>query len=148
LSIELWFKSTQGIGTGAHWWSGAGLVDGEVSGTNDDFGVSLRADGKVAAGVGGPDTTILSSSTGLNDGQWHHVVFTRARSSGALRIYIDGQLEGSGTGPTQALTAATSLNFGRIQSGTNYYAGSLDEIAISTTVLSAGDVLLHYQAGT
>ena len=27
-SIELWFKSTQGIGTGAQWSSGAGLVDG------------------------------------------------------------------------------------------------------------------------
>lgn len=147
-SIEFWFKSTQGIGTGNHWWSGAGLVDAEVGGSTNDFGVSLRADGRVLAGVGNPDTSIQSSTGGFNDGGWHHVVFTRTRSTGALTLYVDGQSEGSATGPTQALTAASNISFGRIQTGSFYYAGSLDEVAVYTTALDSATVLDHYRAGT
>ena len=38
LSIEFWFKSTQGIGTGSQWYNGAGLVDASISGAANDFG--------------------------------------------------------------------------------------------------------------
>jgi hypothetical protein len=146
-TIEFWFKSTQGIGTGNQWRQGAGLVDAEVAGAANDFGVSLRADGKVVAGVGQPDVSMVSSSGGYNNGAWHHVVFTRTKASGALQLYIDGVLAGSATGSTFSLTSAANINFGRIQSGSNYYAGSLDEVSVYTTVLSASTVAVHYNAG-
>jgi hypothetical protein len=53
----------------SQWWSGEGLVDGEVAGGMDDFGISLAGNG-AAFGVGNPDTTITSTSA-VNDGQWH-----------------------------------------------------------------------------
>jgi len=147
-SIEFWFKSTQGIGTNAQWWGGAGLVDGEVSGSTNDFGVSLRSDGKVVAGIGTPDVSIVSSSGGYNNGTWHHVVFTRTKATGALALYVDGASAGTATGAsTASLTAATYLNFGRIQAGSNYLVGSLDEVAIYSSVLSSGTVSAHYAAG-
>ena len=104
LSIEFWFKSTQGIGTGTQWYNGAGLVDASVSGAANDFGVSLRSDGKVVAGVGsstsGSDVSITSSSGGYDNGAWHHVVFTRVKTGGAMKLYVDGALAASGTGAT------------------------------------------------
>jgi hypothetical protein len=145
-SIEFWFKSTQGRNTGSQWYSGAGLVDPEVGGVTNDFCVSLRSDGRVTAGTGNPDRTIVSSGSGFNDGQWHHVVFTRTRATGALLLYVDGQSQGSTTGSTASLTTPSAIHFGRIQAGNNYYAGSLDEVMYDT-VLDASTVLSHYQAG-
>ena len=148
-SIEFWFKSTAGgIGTGLQWWEGAGLVDAEVGGGLNDFGVSLRSDGRVVAGVGaGSDVSIVSTpATSYKDGSWHHVVFTRNMASGALRLYIDGAAAGNATGGTTALNGPSFINFGRIQSGGNYFAGSLDEIAIYTTVLTPATVTAHFNA--
>jgi hypothetical protein len=147
-SIELWFRSTQGIGTGSQWWSGAGLVDAEVSGAANDFGVSLRSDGKVVAGVGTPDVSVVSSAGGYNNGAWHQVVFTRTKASGTLTLYVDGVAAGTATGSTLSLTTPSNLNLGRIQAGNNYLVGSLDEVAVYSTALSAATVNAHYVAGT
>ncbi|MBA3781105.1 MAG: LamG domain-containing protein [Nocardioides sp.] len=143
-SIEFWFKSTQGIGTGTQWWQGAGLVDAQITGSANDFGVSLRADGRVVAGVGTPDVSIVSTTGGYNNGAWHHVVFTRTRASGALALYVDGAAAGSATGSTLSLTSASAINFGRLLTGTNYYAGVLDEVAVYNTALTPGAIAAHY----
>lgn len=146
-SIEFWFKSTQGIGTGTQWWNGAGLVDAEMAGAFSDFGVSLRSDGRVVAGVGGGfDTSIVSTSGAYNNGAWHHVVFTRTRTSGALQLYVDGAAAGSATGSTVSLTSPANINFGRLQTGINYFSGSLDEVALYNSVLSGPMVTTHYNA--
>jgi hypothetical protein len=146
-SIEFWFKSTQGLNTNAQWWGNAGLVDAEVSGAANDFGVSLRSDGRITAGVGTPDVSIVSAAASYNNGGWHHVVFTRQRSNGALRLYVDNVLAGTATGSTAALTSPANINFGRIQSGGNYLAGTIDDVAIYNTSLGSTTVADHYEAG-
>jgi hypothetical protein len=146
-SIEFWFKSTQGLNTGTNWWENAGLVDAEVAGAANDFGVSLRSDGRITAGVGTPDISIVSTSGGYNDGSWHHVVFTRKRSTGALALYVDAVAAGTATGSTQSLTSPANIDFGRLQAGWNYFAGALDDVALYTSVLSAADVAAHKAAG-
>ena len=145
MSIEFWFKSTQGLGTTGQWPQYAGLVDANVTGTNNDFGISLSADGHLKAGVGNPDTTITSAAGGYDNGAWHHVVFTRS-TSGAFSLYVDGGAAVSGTGNTAALTASANLNFGRIAAGTNYYLGHIDEVAIYNSVLTGATVTAHYNA--
>jgi hypothetical protein len=149
-SIELWFRSNQGIGTGTTWSSGAGLVDAGVPGTAKDFGVSLRSDGKIIAGVGGggSETSIISGVGGFNNGAWHHVVFTRVRTSGELVLYVDGVAVATGRGGSNKLSASSTISLGRINTGTNYLRGALDEVAIYDTALSAATVSAHYSAGT
>jgi len=146
-SIELWFKSTQGIGTGAQWWNGAGMVDAELNGAFNDFGVSLRSDGRVVAGVGTPDVSIVSATGGYNNGAWHHVVFTRTKASGAMQLYVDGTSAGTATGSTLSLTSPASINFGRLLNGTNPFAGSLDEVAVYNVTLPQTTVTSHFNAG-
>jgi hypothetical protein len=145
-SIEFWFKSTQGTGAGTQWWSGAGMVDAEVYGAGNDFGVSLLANGSVVAGVGAPDVSIASPA-GYNNGAWHHVVFTRAMGTGTLHLYVDGASAGTVTGTTSSsLTGPPTITFGRQQAGSNYYAGSLDEVALYNVVLTQAQVSAHYSA--
>jgi uncharacterized repeat protein (TIGR01451 family) len=144
-SIEFWFKSTQGLNLNSQWWGNAGLVDAEVGGAANDFGVSLRSDGRVVAGVGTPDTSIVSTNGGYNNGQWHHVVFTRTRANGALALYADGSPAGTATGSAgTSLNSPPSIHFGRIATGGNYFAGTLDEVALYSSVLSQATISDHY----
>ncbi|MDH6238425.1 LamG domain-containing protein [Cryobacterium sp. CG_9.6] len=148
-SIEFWFKAnpqSNGRNTPKFWYDGAGLVDADVSGVAGDFGVSLTKQGNVAAGTGNPDVTVLSNKV-VDDNAWHHVVMTRTQSTGIVQLFVDGTFEGSVTGGTQALTGPVSIDFGRTQATRNYFAGSLDEIAIYTSVLSAATVRDHNFSG-
>jgi hypothetical protein len=145
LTLEFWFKSTQGLNTNAQWWGNAGLVDAEVNGGGNDFGVSLRSDGRITAGSGAVDTTVISSGS-FNDGAWHHVAFTRERTTGVMKLYVDGALEGQATGTTIALNGPAQIHFGKIQGGTNYFAGEIDEVAVYNTPIPAATVAAHYAA--
>lgn len=146
-SLEVWFNSHGGgVGTGAtQWWHGAGLLDAEVPGVVNDFGTSLDASGQVWAGTGNPDTSI-HSGPGLNDGRWHHVVFTRTEATGALALYVDGAQVATGTGGTQRLVSSPGLRVGSLQSGINFYAGSIADAAVYSSVLPASTVAAHFQS--
>ena len=151
-SIEFWFKSTQSFSGPdfgqphcSQWWQGAGMVDADTGGAANDFGVSL-CDGKVIAGTGTPEVSVASSGT-YNNGAWHHVVFTRTQSSGAMILYVDGASVGTTTGTTAALTSTANITFGRMNPGGQPYAGTLDEVAVYTTVLSPATIAAHYNSG-
>jgi len=145
-SLELWYSSRGGHGTNvAQWWQAAGLLDGEVPGTVDDFGTSLDASGQVWAGTGNPDTSI-HSQRGLTDGKWHHVVFTRKESTGALTLFIDGVQVSAGRGGSQRLTSAPGLRAGVLQSGRNFLAGSVADVAVYSSALPPATVTAHFHA--
>jgi hypothetical protein len=123
---------------GGQWYQGEGLVDGGVSGVADDFGVSLLGNA-AAFGVGNPDTTI-SSTTAINDGQWHHVAVTRNAYSGLMQLYVDGVLQASATGPFGPKTAPPDLCLGAIQSGGGWFNGTIDDVQIFNRVLSQPEI--------
>jgi hypothetical protein len=88
----------------------------------------------------------VSSTTTGDNGSWHHVVFTRIMSTGAMTLYVNGASAGTALGSTTSLTSATNIDFGRILTGTNYFRGTMDEIAVYNTALSAATVTDHYNA--
>lgn len=151
LSIELWVKSTQNFSNDqgqphcTYWWQGAALIDADKIGPGRDFGLSMCS-GKIIAGVGSPDVNIVTSAT-FNDGAWHHVVFTRTQTTGAMTLYVDGVSVGTATGSTQLLDSTATLNIARSTGATNYFAGSMDEIALYNTVLTPATVSAHYNSG-
>jgi subtilisin-like proprotein convertase family protein len=136
-TIEFWFNSTQVAGSDGSWWDGMGLVDGEVSGTLNDFGVSL-GNGRILFGIGNPNITIQSGF--VADGSWHHVAATRTRSSGDIKLFIDGAQAAGGTANTNELSAPAQVRFGSIQTGFNFYRGLLDEVRIWNTPLTADQI--------
>jgi hypothetical protein len=142
-SIAFWVKTTQKAGTAGPasgaWYHGAGLVDGEVAGVTNDFGTALVGDA-FAFGVGKPDTTI-KSTTAINDGRWHHVAATRSRSTGAIRVFVDGKQEAAGVGGTQSLTAPPHLMIGKLQTDINPFRGSMADVRIYKRVLANDEVM-------
>jgi hypothetical protein len=140
-TVAMWVKTTDTAGTaGAQWWSGKGLVDGEVSGGGADWGTAI-VNGKFVIGIGstGGDST-FASSVNINDGTWHHVAATRNNTNGAVAVYVDGVLRGSGTGATGSRTFPASLRIGSLQTGNNFLNGSLDDVRLYDRVLTAGEI--------
>ena len=75
-------------------------------------------------------------------GTWHHVAATRHSAAGAIAVYVDGVLTGSGAGPTGPRTAPSSLRIGSIQMGADsgYLNGMIDEVRLYDRVLSLAEV--------
>jgi hypothetical protein len=83
--------------------------------------------------------TTLSSSRSLNDGSWHHVVGVSDPVNQAIRLFIDGLVDGS-TESTFNFHPTIPVTIGFITSG------SVDEAAIYPSVLSATQVARHFVA--
>lgn len=108
-TLEFWMKATSaenGAGScspGSDAWINGNIIfDRDVFGDGDlgDWGVSLFEDG-IAFGVAvGSNGNTICGNTQVDDGAWHHVAVTRNASSGALALFVDGQLDASGGGPT------------------------------------------------
>ena len=136
-SIAFWIKTTQTAGTG-QWYKGTGLVDGYVAANANDFGTALCGR-QLAFGVGNPDTTILSTNA-INDGTWHYCVATRVKATGALSLYVDGVLQATGSGGTNALNAAGALRLGGLATSGGWFQGSLDEVRLFNRALGNNEV--------
>jgi hypothetical protein len=123
-----------------------------VSGGNTGWGIFTTSDGGVkwnfSDGSTRLDHTINAGfgSSGVADGQWHHLVVTHDRE-GMARFYIDGEAKGgkliSGLG-----SVATGLPLVLGSDGNvNYpWGGSLDEVAIWRRALFDEEVSKVYQA--
>lgn len=142
-TVECWARANGG--------SSLNLIHyGTTGGTNlcFDLGFGGNSSGDAMLYVGSSGSAACSAGNKLNDGRWHHVVATYD-GAGNLKLYIDGQLQATTTG----LTLNTTLNGDGIQiAGSGSFSspltGSIDEVAIYSTALSAADVLAHYKAAT
>ncbi|HXI71135.1 MAG TPA: glycoside hydrolase family 76 protein [Verrucomicrobiae bacterium] len=138
-SLAFWVKTTQTAGT-PQWYNGAGLVDADVPFNANDFGTALIG-GKFGFGIGNPDTTIVSAAS-INDGAWHHCVATRQQATGSISVYVDGNLQATGSASRNTLIAPAKLLFGA--TGGNYFNGSLDEVRIFSRALGSNEVAALY----
>lgn len=122
-TVVVVFNASAGIGSNSQWYANAGIVDAEVSGNSNDWGMAISSSGRVGAGIGTPDTTVYSTSNLLNAP--HVVVFTRSGSN--FTLYADG---GNGVSATGSATARglTDVVFGSIQTNVNHFTGDIAEI--------------------
>ena len=143
-TLSCWFRTSQTVGTaGTAWYYGAGLIDAEVGDITNDFGLSIVG-GKVAFGVGNPDTTI-SSSLSYNDNIWHQATATRIRSTGVINLYVDGNFIMAGTGGTTSLTTNSTLRIGSLQTlATGFLSGSISTVQIYNRALSSQEIQTNY----
>jgi signal peptidase I len=150
-SAELWFRTTT--------TSGGKLIGFESSRNATSLGFDreafMRTDGTVVYMGSATTKNLLVSPTALNNGAWHHLVVTSV-PSGTLEqsfMYVDGVLVDSGT-TNRAATAYIGwwrVGYGTLPTGKDYpasasFTGSVDDVAVYTTQLTAARVAAHYAA--
>ena len=134
-----------GDGNEPKWFLGAGLVDGEIPGVVNDFGLSWCKGSRVAAGFGNPETFIHSPG-GHELGRWHVATVTRDRSSGDVALWVDGERVAEATAGTQALDASDTLHVGSMHTGANAFPGAIDEVRIHSRVLRHNEILALHES--
>jgi predicted GH43/DUF377 family glycosyl hydrolase len=152
LSVECWFRSTQDW-TEPNWPASATLVSKATDGAGSGDWVLLggAADGQngVAMSRPGPLSGAdypLASPIAVNDGAWHHLVWTRA-ATGANRLYLDGALAASGQDSGGAIRNDRPIQIGGdpLLKG-KYFAGQIAEVAIYSTALDETRIVAHLKA--
>jgi hypothetical protein len=144
-TVTAWIKTTQ-VGQGTALWGDPAIVGVEQAGANNDIRYGyIDTTGHI--GVGAGNTGVVSTSA-INDGQWHHVAFTRNATTGLCQVYVDGVLQASVSSETGNKTSVIRLlgaqgdvaGDGVTSQGATYFNGSLDDVRIYNQVLSATDV--------
>ena len=111
----------------------------------EHFAIWISASNRPQAYFG--DGTTYATAVGpVLDTAWHHIVATYDNAS--ARLYVDGQLTSTGTSAVALTPNALPLNIGRSNDNQYFFGGSLDEVAIYGTVLSAGRIAAHFEAST
>ena len=145
-SVEAWYRTTS--------TQGGKLVGfgNSANGTSSQYDrhVYLQNDGAVTFGIYDGSTRTVSSAPGTNDGAWHHVVGTFA--PGSMKFYLDGVLLGTqSVNNAEAYTGYwrigdDNLNAWPNQPASSGVAGTIDEVAIYPSALSADQVQTHFDA--
>lgn len=100
------------------------------------------------------DCVVRTTSTGWNNGAWHHVVATYNGSSlvSGMTIIIDGVLQTLTTvyntlGTNSILTTAEFNIATRTNGASSLFLGSIDEVSVWNKVLSIGEATTIYNVG-
>lgn len=144
-SFSAWLNTTQ-VGNNID-WQAPGITGVEENGGQDDVFIGwLDASGRIGLNVKNDNS--FTSTSSVNNGQWHHVVFTRDMATGITKIYVDGALQNTRTQGTGAIgNTFNGIGIVRNTSPSNapkYFNGKLDEILIFNNILTDANVTQIY----
>jgi hypothetical protein len=141
-SVEVWFKTTATPSSPY----GSALVCWGTESTNQMFCLKVYSATQMKL-TNWTNSYLFAVPSGANtlDGKWHDVVATYDGTTAT--IYYDGQSLGSQAVSFNTVRSSVGLVLGS-QTGNNDspFNGSLDEVAVYNTVLSATQVQTHYNA--
>jgi hypothetical protein len=101
-SVSLWFKTTESSNNGVLFSDYANTsinINATVVGSTGAASISTRYSGNTAS--------FSSTETGLNDGNWHHFVYTSDKVTG--KMYINGSLSNTVTLSTSGWNGDSNL---------------------------------------
>jgi len=121
--------------------SGRILTQRDRSGYNGEYMVDLLSDGKIKFSTYRDSYKWrVTSSSALNDGNWHHLAFVQQDNGG--KMYLNGSLDqtDNSNGKVNLLsTIKTYLGYDNRNSGA-YYTGKVDDLKIYNRALSASEI--------
>lgn len=146
-SVEAWFQTTSTSGGKIVGFGNAATGN---SGSYDRH-IYLSNSGQISFGVYPGSTRALTSGSGYNDGNWHHVVGTL--SSAGMVLYVDGVRAGTRTDTTSGQSYSGYWRVGGDAQGgwpsagsSNYLNGRIADVAVYSTALSRDVVDSHWVA--
>ena len=145
-SVSVWFNGTPN--------AYAGEIFSDYADESFTSYIYINATGylQVEVRMNTSPTNIISSAV-VNDGEWHHVVYTYKNSTSTIKMYLDGSLVGSGTIPSSAYNSSSGSNvkitFGSVwypptSSYSNGLNGVIDHARIFDRVVTSSEVTTLY----
>ena len=149
-TLEGWFKTNSTTG-------GKLFGFGNKTTTNSskyDRHVYMDNSGQIVFGVAGLGVQTVISKSAYRNNAWHHVVATQGPSG--MKLYVDGALVGQNTNGKYGAggywgywrIGGDNLTSWPSKPTSNFFKGSLDEVALYHRELTAAEVTAHRTAGT
>ncbi|MFI5495137.1 LamG domain-containing protein [Actinoplanes sp. NPDC051859] len=145
-TVEVWFRTgTNGGG------QLVGYSSSQTSTTapNADRMLYVDSGGRLSFGVG---SSALRSPAAYQDGVWHHAAASVGPAG--MKLYVDGVRVASDAAVTTGPTFAGYWRWGGAQlagrpnrPATDYYIGTIDEVAVFPNQLTDQQISWHYAAG-
>ena len=155
-SVQFWVKTDSAFPDDASNHNDPGIIANKNwnSGGNQGWFMGAGGDGRFQWNLGGGSRMDYDGPAGqINDGTWHHIVWTLDRD-GSTITYIDNVVVNT-QGATDGIDLSTPSNM-ETRIGTDgeagatwaaYFPGTIDEVAIWSRVLSADEVDTLYNSG-
>jgi hypothetical protein len=150
-TVSVWIKTTDTDGI---------IISnrGVTGSTGKSLMLNLESSGKIKFHLNSDDITIgLISTNAINDGNWHHVAGSWSAPSGSaitasqFALYVDGNLTSTTTvsigSTTSPAIGRETLNIGKDGFLGNYYAGSMQELAIWNRALDSNTIIDLFNKG-
>jgi len=149
-SLEGWFRTDSTTG-------GKLFGFGDKQSTNSskyDRQIYMDNSGKIIFGVHDGATATVTSAGSYRNNAWHHVV--ASMSASGMKLYVDGALVGQKANTTFGQggvwgywrIGGDNTNSWPSKPTSNFFKGSLDEMALYHRELSAAEISAHFTAGT
>jgi hypothetical protein len=143
-TIACWVKTTQVFPQVDPTFQGTGIIWADVGGGANDFilGGTRSAGGvnRLSFFVGSGGDISTSGTQNISTGQWMHLAVTRDGNNGAVRLYVNGTLDGSGTAGTAVLNANPNIHIGGNTLDGRYFNGAIDDVRFYSRVLSQAEI--------
>ncbi len=152
-TIETWFKAPANS-AGGHLvgFGTAAAVGSNSSSNNRDRAIYMDNTGRLQFVLNVGQIRAVRSPDAYRDDQWHHAAATV--STEGMKLYVDGVLVGSRTDTTTGRNLSGFWRIGDAISGwpnaanVSAFTGSIDEVAIYPTPLTAEQIAAHHLLGT
>jgi hypothetical protein len=148
-SISVWFKTSSAGGK----LVGFGSAKTGSSGS-DDRHIYMSNSGQIYFGLFSGVIKTLNTTASYADGSWHHAVATESTTTGA-NLYVDGVLQATDATMTasQSFAGYWRVGYDNMITWTNaptsyYFNGSLDDVVIYKSALTASQVYTLYGGGS
>lgn len=145
-TVSFW-ERTNAVGNNSFWLARCVTGVRDDSGFNEIYFGWVNGTGRI--GINARNGASATSNFVVNDNSWRHVSMTRNSATGAVRFFINGVLNGSGTSGTGAVTTSftkfgvrTAIN---PAGNTAYFLGSLDGIRIRNTIQTDAQIRAEYK---
>ncbi len=112
-------------------------MNGDCAAGKIDFSVNRSGGG-----------TFCSTTGGLNDGSWHHIVGVVDRTNNLMTLYTDGSVNGSASITSFGSLSDIGANWNIAGWGAGeLFPGSIDDVRMYSRALSAAEALQLYNMG-
>nr|MDH4444731.1 PQQ-dependent sugar dehydrogenase [Akkermansiaceae bacterium] len=142
-TLSCWIRSTQEFPTTTQTYAGTGIIWSDVGGADADFilGATRSETGvnRLSFFTGISDTAV-NGTVPINTGEWVHIAATRNGTTGEMKIYVDGLLDGIATGTTRLLHANGRIHIGGNTLDGLYFSGDIDDVRIYSRALGGAEI--------
>jgi len=106
---------------------------------DNTFSLQMQPNGTVTAGDWQTSANNITTTTTINDGNWHHIVYVN--NNGSITIYIDGISSATGTHSLVTQTVSNGNQIGNWDANNaESWQGKIDQVRIFNTALNSTQV--------